>query len=260
MRRTRRPPRERILGSTDAELFPAEVAEALREHSDRALADGERREHRIETDASGETRVLDVVHFTGSEVADRSVVGRVARDVTEHVDRERLLREERNRLEALASSVAHDARNAIQLIRGRASLAEDSLPAGADQSKEHLHTLESGVDRLEDLVASLESLRGMNDPVTDPDPVSIADAARDAWETVTAPEAVLQIHADPTVLGDPARVRTLLENLFRNSVEHAPSPDGRRAEPPADRAECRDGPEAAADPGGGRRSADPIRP
>ncbi|WP_348609095.1 ATP-binding protein [Halobaculum rarum] len=228
-------PRERVLGATDRDLFPSDVADALREHSDGVLADGKRREHRIETDVNGEARVLDVVHFSGDTANGNPVVGRVLRDVTDRVDRERLLRKERDRLEALSSAVAHDARNAIQVIRGRALLAEESLPAGADESNEHLSALEVGVDRLGDLVESLESLRSVNDPVTEPVPVSIGEAARDAWATVAAPDATLRVRADPMVLGDPARVRTLLENLFRNSVEHASSASELRAEPPAER-------------------------
>lgn len=227
-------PRERILGATDGDLFPSDVADALCEHSDGVLADGERREHRIETDVNAETRVLDVVHFSGDTANGHPVVGRVLRDVTERVERERLLRTERDRLESLSSAVAHDARNAIQVIRGRALLAEESLPAGADESNEHLSALEVGVDRLGDLVESLESLRGVSDPVTDPVPVPIGEAARDAWATVAAPDATLRVRADPMVLGDPARVRTLLENLFRNSVEHASSTSELRAEPAAE--------------------------
>jgi signal transduction histidine kinase len=60
----------------------------------------------------------------------------------------------------------------------------------------------------------------VNDPVTDPSPVPVGEAARDAWETVAAPHGRLHVDGTPVVLGDPGRVHTLLENLFRNSVEH----------------------------------------
>jgi len=233
-------PGDRIRGSTDDDLFPPAVATELREHGESVLADGDRREHRVETEVNGETRVLDVVHVPADASNDRSMVGRLIRDVTDRVEREELLRAERDRLEALSSAVAHDARNAIQVIRGRTLLIEESLPPDADETQEHLSGLEVGVDRLEELVDSLESLRGVSDPVTDPVPVSIGEAARDAWTTVDAPDARLQIRADPSMLGDPARVRTLLENLFRNSVEHGPSTHERRAEPAAEPIDCGD--------------------
>lgn len=226
--------REQVLGSTDTDLFSSDVAELLGQYSETVLAEGERREDRIEATVDGEPSVLNVVHFSGPASNGTQMLGRLLRDVTDRVDRERLLRKERDRLEALANAVAHDARNAIQVIRGRARLAEESLPADAGASEAHLSALDSGADRLADLVESLESLRSVSDPVTDPVPVRIGEAARDAWATVAAPNARLRIRADPVVLGDPSRVRTLLENLFRNGVEHAPSTNERRAEPTAE--------------------------
>jgi len=56
--------------------------------------------------------------------------------------------------------------------------------------------------------------------VDDPEPVSLADAASQSWQTVATRDADLTIGTDATVEADPERLRTLLENLFRNSVEH----------------------------------------
>jgi PAS domain S-box-containing protein len=122
-------PRDRILGSTDEDLFPASVAAELRRHAEQAAEDERSCEHRIEVEVDGEPRVLDVTHLPADRGNDGPVTtGRIASDVTEQVERERLLREERDRLESLASAVAHDARNALQVIIGRTALAEESLP------------------------------------------------------------------------------------------------------------------------------------
>ncbi|SHH26415.1 sensor histidine kinase [Halobaculum gomorrense] len=214
-------PREQILGATDDELFPEPIAAELTRHAEQADEHGEPREHRIELEVDGDSRIMDIVHLPAEQSAVGSgTTGRIASDVTEQVERERLLREERDRLESLASAVAHDARNAIQLITGRTTLAKESLPVGADESRSHLDSLGVGIDRLDDLVTSLESLRGVNDPVADPVPVSVDEAARDAWEALAAPAGRLCVRGDPVVLGDPARIRTLLENLLKNSIEH----------------------------------------
>ena len=59
--------------------------------------------------------------------------------------------------------------------------------------------------------------------------------ATEAWSTVDAPEASLAVESDADVRADPERLRTLLENCFRNSVDHGgedvrvavePLPDG----------------------------------
>ncbi|WP_435064934.1 response regulator [Halobaculum sp. EA56] len=214
-------PRGEILGASDREVLPDGVADEVRERSDRAIEEGSHRRHRVEMDAEDGVRSFEVVHVPhGGGPGDAGGVVRVWQDVTDLAERERLLREERDRLESLASTVAHDARNAIQLIDGRADLAREALPDGAERSRRHLDSVASGVDRLHELVVSLESLRGVNDPVTDPEPVAVGDAAEAAWSTVDADGADLRVEANPVVEGDPKRVRTLLENLLRNAVEH----------------------------------------
>jgi signal transduction histidine kinase len=65
------------------------------------------------------------------------------------------------------------------------------------------------------------------------DPSSTVDletVASDAWTTVDTDTASLTVEDDlPTVEADPDRLRRLLENLFRNSVEHGrPAPTGTR--------------------------------
>ncbi|PSQ08134.1 hypothetical protein BRC97_01805 [Halobacteriales archaeon QS_6_71_20] len=214
-----RPERE-ILGSTDAALLPGSTAASLREHAERATATGERVDHRVELAASGEDRTVEVVHVPHGRGADGDRIARIYRDVTEQVERERLLREERDRLEGLASAVAHDARNAVQIIEGRTDLAVDLLPADAVEARRNLEAARRGVDRVGDLVTSLESLRGLNEPVSAAEPVEIGSVAREAWRTVEAPDATLRVAGDPVVDGDRRRICTLLENLLRNAVDH----------------------------------------
>jgi signal transduction histidine kinase len=50
--------------------------------------------------------------------------------------------------------------------------------------------------------------------------VSLAAVADEAWRTVETGEAALEIASDPTVLADEGRLVAVLENLFRNAVEH----------------------------------------
>ncbi|MFC7070287.1 ATP-binding protein [Halobaculum lipolyticum] len=210
-----------IVGATDRDLLPEPVATALASHSERAKREGEPVTQRLEVPTETRSRFFDIRHIPHEGArGEPGGVARVVREVSEQVERERLLREERDRLEALADAVAHDARNAIQLVAGRADLAREANGRDEAAVERNLDAIDNGVDRLYELVASLESLRGVSDPVTDPARVSIADAAAAAWATVDAPEAELRIAADPVVAGDPPRIRTLLENLLRNAVDH----------------------------------------
>jgi signal transduction histidine kinase len=56
--------------------------------------------------------------------------------------------------------------------------------------------------------------------VTDTQSVELGDLAEGCWEMVQTGEASLTLDEPVTIEGDPERIKQLLENLFRNSVEH----------------------------------------
>ncbi|WP_152040255.1 hybrid sensor histidine kinase/response regulator [Salinigranum salinum] len=147
----------------------------------------------------------DLVHFLGSQV-----------DVTERHERERALARKNEQLEEFASVVSHDLRSPLAVVRGSVDLARNTGDLG------ELDRAETTLDRMDELVDDLLALAREGRAI-DPDsvePVSIADAAREAWATVDTTGATLSVVDDDTVDADPTRLRQLLENLFRNSVEH----------------------------------------
>ena len=54
----------------------------------------------------------------------------------------------------------------------------------------------------------------------DPEPVAVAELTDDCWANVSTAGAVLRVDTDRTIRADPAGLEQLLENLFRNAVEH----------------------------------------
>ena len=71
------------------------------------------------------------------------------------------------------------------------------------------------------LVDDLLDLARTGHQLDDLEPVEFADLADTAWGRVWTPEGELVVETDLTVLADPDRLQQLLENIFRNSVEHA---------------------------------------
>ena len=143
-------------------------------------------------------------------------------DVTERREREATLRRQNERLNEFASIVSHDLRNPLSVAEGYVDLASDT------GDPDHLERASAALDRMDELVGDLLSLARQGQSVGETEPVSIAALARDAWAGVDTGEAELVVEGDVTLDADPARTRELLENVFRNSVEHG-SADGRKA-------------------------------
>lgn len=124
------------------------------------------------------------------------------------------LERENERLEALLDALGHDLRNHLAVAKGRLELAD---PAGDEDLEAVARSHERMTELLEDLLAADST----GFVVGETEPVSLAACARRAWVTVDAREADLDVESDSTIVADRARLVQLLENLFRNSLEHA---------------------------------------
>ena len=76
---------------------------------------------------------------------------------------------------------------------------------------------------MEQLIQDLLMLAREGEEIADRESVSLAEIARTSWDTVSTNGATLEIDGDRTLLADPNRLQQLLENLYRNSVEHTES-------------------------------------
>jgi PAS domain S-box-containing protein len=168
-------------------------------------------------------RVFD--RYTAPISVDGSYYGRlwVFRDVTDRVERERLLERQNERLEEFASLVSHDLRNPLNVATGHLELA------AAECESDHLTVATEALDRMDELLEDTLSLARSGQRIRDPEPVALAELAERCWTNVGTGEATLRADADGTVRADPSRLAQLLENLFRNAVEHGATGD--RAEP-----------------------------
>ncbi|MFB6072354.1 MAG: GAF domain-containing sensor histidine kinase [Halobacterium sp.] len=137
------------------------------------------------------------------------------RDITERKERERELERQNERLDEFASVVSHDLRSPINVARGSVDLARRS------DDDEHLDRAEDALERMEAIVEDVLELARQGRLVDETEPVDLGDVATEAWESVDAPEATLDVADDEDrVEADPGRLRELFENLFRNAVEH----------------------------------------
>ena len=136
------------------------------------------------------------------------------------LDRTRDLERQNERLEEFASVVSHDLRTPLTVVDGSLELARERY------DDENLDRAARSLDRAFDLIEELLALARTED-AADRRPVDVSAVAEACWKTVDTGDATLVVEDDPTVRADESRLRRLLENLFRNSVEHG-STENRR--------------------------------
>jgi len=156
--------------------------------------------------------LLDVVPFRLDEPNIHGYA--MYTDITDRKEHERELERQNDRLEEFASIVSHDLRNPLNVARGYLELAEET---GDD---EYFERMDESLDRMHEIIESVLALARHGRSLDDVRERSLSDAAADAWRNVDTADATLAVTGDYTLRADVARFTSLLENLFRNAVEH----------------------------------------
>lgn len=158
--------------------------------------------------------------------ADGSIAGLigVTIDITQEEAYRRLLERQNRRLEEFASVVSHDLRNPLNVAEGYLELARET------GNTDYLTRVATAHDRMNELVDDVLTLaRGGND-IHEVDDLSLDSLVTEAWKTVDTQEATLDVvDRLGRVRADETRLRELLENLFRNGIEHGERAAGRSA-------------------------------
>jgi len=116
--------------------------------------------------------------------------------------------------------VSHDLRNPLDVAKAHLRAAQETGDA------EHFDAVANAHERMEQIIRDVLTITRDRTAVDPSDNVSIETAAKDAWESVDAEQATLEVTDTlPTVTADADRLRRLFENLFRNSVEHGATGD-----------------------------------
>ena len=138
----------------------------------------------------------------------------ISSDVTEYVERERQLEEQVERLDQFASMVSHDLRNPLSVALSHLEL----MRAGNESAS--VETAIDALERIETITDELLDLAQGNGEIGERERVSLAEVSQGAWENVDTRSATMDVDPAVTAEADPAKLRTLFENLFRNAVGH----------------------------------------
>lgn len=159
------------------------------------------------------------LRFTSIEFDD-GTSGRVGaiRDISKRKERDRELERQNERLESFASVVSHDLQGPLNVAMGRLDLARERCTD--DEVDAHLETVERAHDRMMTLIDDLLTLTRSGrqiDEVESIDPAAVVEAC---WRTIDLGDTELLVEFDRPIRADRNRFQQLLENLFRNAIQH----------------------------------------
>ncbi len=140
-------------------------------------------------------------------------------EITERIQRERQLLEQGETLAEFANIVSHDIQGPLMELRNRARYAVQTGETA------HVEQVLESADRMDNLVDDLVELAQSGRQIDAPTSVSLSTVATRAWQSIWTPNARLIVETDQQISADPDRLQQLLENCFRNAVEHASHED-----------------------------------
>ena len=166
----------------------------------------------VERRVDGEDRYY-LVSETSVQLGESSGRALVFSDVTNTERRRRELSRHNEQLEELASALAHELRNLIQIIDWRLAMAADRTDSGTVAS-DSIDAATEANERMADRVDDFTTLAQYGQTVDRLESVELRDAVTDAWWIADTGEVELEIVGDATLEADPGRLRELLINAF----------------------------------------------
>jgi PAS domain S-box-containing protein len=128
------------------------------------------------------------------------------------------LEQKREELEQFASILSHDLRNPISIAEGYLTQVKSA------DNTENVEVIERALDRMNALIDDTLTLKDESQPVEAVSQHSIATIAESAWEFVDTGESQLRVVDRFEMRCHEDRFSRLLENLFRNAIDHNEEP------------------------------------
>jgi PAS domain S-box-containing protein len=206
-----------------------EVLEGVLDHPLSAITDGGQTDT-VWVSIDGEPRVFELSTSPIIDSTDTRI-GHVLlfSDVTQKADQRRQLQEQKQklqrqneRLDQFASVISHDLRSPLGVAQLRLNLLKEEVDS------DHVDSIEHSLGRMETMIDDLLTMARADQAVEDDqvEQIRVRELAEAAWKTTRTESATLELAVpdNAVVEGHRSLLRTALENLFRNSLDHNERP------------------------------------
>ncbi len=210
----------RAVGSTVDQVFPGDVANMVREMTEKAFATGEVQIHEYQITEGDEQREFEV----RVAPSDDDEVVAIIRNITQRKTLEDQLRQSQ-KLEAigrLAGGLAHDFNNLLTVVQGNAHLLTEDLPADSPTA-EYVRQITTAADRGASLVRQLLAFgrkQVMQPSVLDVN--ALVENTRSMLARLIGEHIRLEVDLDPDagmIRADAGQIEQVLVNLAVNARE-----------------------------------------
>ena len=232
-------PRQKVLGRTDHNVFPAEIAEQFRTNDLAVLLSGKQAEseERVGTPWGEQLFLSKKVPLTSANGEVDGLCG-ISTNITDQRQNELTLREtimtlERERenklmsVDAITASIAHEVRQPLAAIASNASAAlrfSERKPPDQDEVRAALNRIIGDCHRANELFDSIRALFRRNGQAQEP--LDVGEIVREALQSMRAElhEHEVTAHAEfesglPLVDGNRSQLQEVIVNLVHNAVE-----------------------------------------
>lgn len=140
----------------------------------------------------------------------------LGRDITKRKQYERQIDRHNERLEHFAEILSHDLRNPLSVAEGNLTLLNET------GDEKHYETAKTALDRMASLITDILELAQSGELISpgDYETIELEAVAESSWLMIQQEGATLEVTSTKTVEADASRLQQILENLFRNSIEH----------------------------------------
>lgn len=139
-------------------------------------------------------------------------------DITDQKQREAELERKNQQLDEFASILTHDLRNPINIAEGYLDQLDEP------DNQECIELIEQAHDRMKEIIDDTLTLTKEAQAVEEVEAVSITELAESGWELVETNGSELRVVDEFDLVCDSDRLSRLVENLFRNAIDHNEEP------------------------------------